>query len=79
MPADPKRPRIKLSQKDYHELRDIVYLRCLGHCEICEKWMAYDEMALHHDKTKGAGGDDSLENCIGICAFCHEKKHKGLI
>jgi hypothetical protein len=47
-----------------------------GRCLVCGK---FDELHPHHIHTRGAGGDDSLENGITLCAFCHDRAHRGII
>ena len=68
---DPKKRRIDLAPKEYHQLRLDVYKRCLHHCEICGFYMSFYEMSIHHKKSKGSGGDDSLENSLGCHIKCH--------
>jgi hypothetical protein len=67
MIGTPKKKRIKLTKKEYHELRLFVWKRCKAHCEICGVYMFFREMSLHHKKSVGAGGDDVADNVIG----CH--------
>ena len=67
----PKKLRIKLDQKSYHELRKAVWNRALRHCEVCGRYVKWEEMTYHHIKSRGAGGDDTLEN--GMC--CHKLCH----
>ena len=71
MPADPKKPPIRLSPADYTKLRHAVYQRAYACCEICFKWVSFNEFSLHHDKSRGAGGDDTEENTVGCCLGCH--------
>ena len=67
----PKIKPVKLSPKEYHQLRLDVYDRCLAKCEICRMFMSFEEMSLHHKKTRGSGGGDTLDNVIGCHVLCH--------
>lgn len=31
---------------------------------------------LHHIKTRGSGGSDSVENLMPLCVMCHTKVHQ---
>ena len=79
MASDPKPKRIKLNQKEYHELRRQKWLQARLHCEICHAWTSLETGHFHHIVSRGAGGDDTIENGLWLCAKCHDKKHRGLI
>ena len=34
---------------------------------------------VHHIKPRGAGGDDSLQHLISLCAQCHADVHSGKV
>lgn len=42
-------------------------------CELCN---SHNNVAGHHIKTKGSGGNDVEENLISLCFHCHEKIHR---
>jgi hypothetical protein len=46
----------------------------VGHpsCEVCH---TADSEPPHHLKTRGAGGDDSYENLLALCAQDHRRIH----
>lgn len=46
-------------------------------CEFCGKQNCCTH--THHIKSKGAGGDDTEDNLIELCWFCHRRVHDGLI
>jgi 5-methylcytosine-specific restriction endonuclease McrA len=71
---DPKKPRIKLNPKDYHELRVRVCERAVCRCEECNGWTPLEAGHFHHIKSRGAGGDDSENNGQWLCWRCHAKK-----
>jgi hypothetical protein len=72
---DQKRHRIKLDPEDYRLLRIKIYNKQRCCCAKCFRWLRYDEMALHHLKSRGSGGDDSESNVQGLCVLCHIKVH----
>lgn len=88
---DPKKKRIVLKGKAKTELKKALYIRAKGRCESCNKLvllyivdyagnMVFDLHRcghIHHEKTVGAGGDDSMENCKYECFDCHRAKHDG--
>jgi hypothetical protein len=64
--------RINLMPKEYTLLRDKLYRKQHQCCHICHKWLKYNMFSLHHIISRGAGGDDSEENCYGCCVVgCH--------
>jgi len=75
---NPKHIRIELNDKEYNKLRHRIYLKQYCSCFYCDKWLRFDEFSLHHIISRGAGGDDSEENCMGICQECHDKIHRGI-
>jgi 5-methylcytosine-specific restriction endonuclease McrA len=75
MTPDPKTPRIKLNEKEYRDLRMVIYDSQLNACHKCGGYMDFDMMDLHHVKSRGAGGDDSFENCVGVHRDCHISIH----
>ena len=50
----------------------------MSSCEKCFAWCPLSNGHLHHKKTRGAGGDDKLENVLWLCYLCHDKNHKAL-
>ncbi len=80
MTPNPKKKRIKLSPKEYRELRKKVHKIAGGYCEICLCTYAPIESGhVHHVKSVGAGGNDSADNCIWVCYVCHRNIHNGVI
>lgn len=45
-------------------------------CELCGRPGA---VHVHHIRSRGAGGDDVLENLISLCPECHDLVHRGRI
>ena len=78
--GDPKPMRTKLTKAEYDALRVQIYNLQSESCKICFRWCSLEdgEFCLHHIKHRWHG-DDSVENCIGVCAECHSKIHMGLV
>ena len=84
MNPQPKKKRIKLTGADYHRLRYEAWYNAGGCCEVCFRYATFEpgrenHGVIHHVKSKGSGGDDSLENVVWLCNVCHDKVHRGLI
>ena len=75
---NPKKKRIKLSQKEYHELRLKKYMQVHCLCEDCSCWTSLETGHFDHIKTRGSGGDDIIENGKWLCYRCHDKRHRGI-
>lgn len=41
-------------------------------CEVCAK----TPVEAHHWKTRGAGGNDTLDNLHPLCMVCHRQFHQ---
>jgi 5-methylcytosine-specific restriction endonuclease McrA len=70
--------------RDIEKLRLRVFIRdgyrCTGEVdgERCNRPVTWDggsEGHMHHIKSRGKAGDDSLQNCVTLCARCHAKEH----
>ena len=55
MNPDPKKPPIRLTPEEYHQLRLDAAERALYHCEICGQYVIFDEGTIHHKNTGGMG------------------------
>ena len=77
MTPNPKKIRLKLSPKEYHDLKIEIYNEQLESCFYCYKWLPMDEFQLHHRLSRGAGGGDDRDNLQGLCFECHRKIHDG--
>lgn len=51
----------------------ISYLGARLECAACTSSPPSD---MDHITTRGAGGDDSLENMMPLCRVCHQIRHK---
>ena len=45
------------------------------YCQICGR----PTQDVHHITSRGSGGPDSVENCIGLCREHHSMAHNGEI
>lgn len=45
------------------------------YCQFC----GVSNPDVHHIRHKGASGDDTQDNLIGLCRTCHSKVHSGEI
>ena len=79
----PKKKRIKLKGKAYTDFRKQVAERANFLCADCGRYFPllvdggfcqYGCGHVAHIKSKGAGGDDVLENVKWKCFWCHEKE-----
>lgn len=77
--SDPKKKRIRLSQKEWSKLREQVWHEQAGRCANpkCRQWVPlhgdtiFNTAHLAHIKGKGAGGDDIRSNVQILCYRCH--------
>jgi len=66
-------------------LRLDAYKRDQGRCRVCQKPLrlygdsVLDRAQLHHVKYLSAGGEDSIENTVILCAADHDKEHRHVI
>lgn len=61
-----------------------VLYRANGYCEKCKSAAPFlrdldntPYLEVHHIRTLSEGGDDTIENAIGLCPNCHRKAHYG--
>jgi 5-methylcytosine-specific restriction endonuclease McrA len=67
-------PRLKLPAKEYAVVRTQVLERDGWRCQFCG---SSDNLHVHHQRSRGKGGDDCLENLITLCTNCHRNVHEG--
>jgi 5-methylcytosine-specific restriction endonuclease McrA len=68
-----KRPRLRLEQTAYAELRKQVLKRDRWRCRNCG---SAENLQVHHMNLRSRLGDDCIENLITLCARCHERLHR---
>lgn len=51
-----------------------ILSKCARHCCICRKFRPM-HLQIHHLIEKSEGGDNSFDNLIPICTYCHSNVH----
>ena len=64
--------RIKLGKQIYRRLMKRVLERDGWRCRKCG---SLENLQVHHKIHRSQQGNDSLENLITLCAYCHVKEH----
>ncbi len=67
--------RIKLTKAAYRRLVKRVLGRDQWRCQKCG---AVKDLQVHHREHRSQLGDDSLENLVTLCAYCHMEEHEQL-
>jgi hypothetical protein len=57
------------------ELRDAIFTRAGGYCDLCRKRLPVDTWQCHHRLLRSRGGTDSLVNLIALHTNCHTWIH----
>ncbi len=57
------------------ELREAVWARCGGLCELCGDRLNPASWHAHHRKLRSRGGEDSVTNLAGLHPRCHDRAH----
>jgi 5-methylcytosine-specific restriction endonuclease McrA len=65
--------RIQLSHEAYAQLRLLVLNRDSWRCQNCG---SSQNLEVHHQQFRSHSGNDSEENLITLCSYCHMSKHK---
>lgn len=52
------------------EVKEEIFVRCARHCCVCHKGVGL-HIEVHHIKPQKDGGDDTIDNAIGLCFNCH--------
>lgn len=58
----------------YHGYRKYILERDNGFCVLCGN---YENLHVHHIKTRGSGGKDEYLNLVTLCNICHTTKAHG--
>ena len=83
---DPKQTPIRLKGAAYSKLKREVYQRDGGRCVDCRRWVPltvngmfvpYRCAHLAHIKSRGAGGEDTMDNVRILCHSCHVENMHG--
>jgi len=81
MKPNPKHKRIAIKRNStaWKKLTQEVFERDRYRCRNCHHLFPKNMLAPHHIKSVGSGGDDTGDNLITVCSFCHFKIHSGEI
>lgn len=55
-------------------VRQLVYVKCDGHCAYCGKEIAYEDMQVDHIHAQYKGGTDDIDNLLPACRACNFRK-----
>jgi 5-methylcytosine-specific restriction endonuclease McrA len=69
----PKGLRAQLSSESYAQLKLQVLNRDGWRCQNCG---SSRNLEVHHQQFRSHSGDDSEENLITLCNYCHSLKHR---
>jgi hypothetical protein len=76
----PKKKRIELTEVEKAKLKLKKYRLANFRCECCGRFLLRITHArLHHIRSRGAGGGDTVENTRILCWWCHRLTHDGNI
>ena len=64
--------RIKLGKMVYRRLMKRVLERDGWRCQKCG---SLENLQVHHKIRRSQQGDDSLDNLVTLCAYCHMAEH----
>jgi 5-methylcytosine-specific restriction endonuclease McrA len=68
----PKDPRVQLSSEAYAQLRLAILTRDGWRCQNCG---SLQNLEVHHQQFRSQSGNDSAENLIALCSYCHAAMH----
>jgi 5-methylcytosine-specific restriction endonuclease McrA len=57
------------------KIRQQVYDRAKGLCEVCRTRGDFRGLAIHHKVKRSQGGKHELNNVILLCGLHHAKEH----
>ena len=65
------------SNRQDANIRNAVYMRDHGKCQLCGEHKDNEQMEVHHIHPRRMGGPDSIYNEILLCHTCHTTKVNG--
>jgi hypothetical protein len=71
VPTPASKPR---SHQVPPEVREAIWQRCGGLCELCKESLKPGWHA-HHRRRRSQGGDDSVTNVLALHGRCHDRVH----
>jgi 5-methylcytosine-specific restriction endonuclease McrA len=70
---EPKDRPLRLEQDEYQELRQKILRRDGWRCQNCG---SMSNLEVHHREFRSQSGEDSEQNLITLCTFCHTHVHR---
>jgi len=67
----PKVPFIDFTNPEWISLRVFISIQQKGKCAMCGKELPEIESTIHHIIPRKNGGENNIENLIGLCNRCH--------
>jgi len=64
--------RIRLDSKAYRKLHQQLLERDGWRCQLCG---SLSGLEVHHMQRRSQSGDDSEDNLITLCSYCHKAVH----
>ena len=64
--------RVKLGKQIYRRLMKRVLERDGWRCQKCG---SLENLQVHHQTKRSQQGNDSLDNLVTLCAYCHLAEH----
>ena len=68
-----RRPRLRLTPKEYEKLRQEILRRDHWRCQDCG---ALRNLEVHHIDPRSGLGNDDESNLITLCSDCHRVRHR---
>jgi 5-methylcytosine-specific restriction protein A len=68
-----KQVPLRLSPRDYEELREQVLRRDGWRCQACG---SMSNLEVHHQEYRSHSGEDKADNLIALCRGCHSSVHE---
>jgi 5-methylcytosine-specific restriction endonuclease McrA len=63
---------VRLSTREYEDLRERVLRRDGWRCQFCG---SMTNLELHHQQFRSHSGEDTEDNLITLCTDCHCRWH----
>ena len=68
----PKTYNINYKDPGWISLRAFMSIKQKGKCGMCKKELPIKEFTLHHILPRTKGGQNNIDNLIGLCNKCHD-------
>ena len=68
----PKTEKMDMGDPGWVSLRIFISIQQKDKCAMCKKELLIKEFTLHHIIPRIKGGENNIENLIGLCGKCHD-------